>query len=90
MLENVIGKSLPRRHFLQRAGAAAAATLAPWPLCAEQRSASASAFSGIATFEDVWRTVRDRFYDPRLRGLDWPKSENDTSQRLRERPPKMS
>jgi Tricorn protease C1 domain len=25
----------------------------------------------IATFEEVWRTVRDRFYDPHLHGLDW-------------------
>jgi carboxyl-terminal processing protease len=24
-----------------------------------------------ALFEDVWRTVRDRFYDPSLHGLDW-------------------
>jgi carboxyl-terminal processing protease len=23
------------------------------------------------TFEDVWQTVRDRFYDPHLHGLDW-------------------
>src|SRR5215472_3335245 len=71
MIENVTSKSLPRRHFLRRAGAAAAAALAPFPLCAEQRDASTSTFSGSATFEDVWRTVRDRFYDPRLRGLDW-------------------
>ena len=27
--------------------------------------------AGIATFEEVWRTVRDRFYDPHLHGLDW-------------------
>ena len=70
MAHNVISKSLPRRHFLKRVGAAVAATLAPWPLCAEQRDASAPPSCGIATFEDVWRTVRDRFYDPRLRGLD--------------------
>jgi hypothetical protein len=25
----------------------------------------------VATFEDVWRTVRDRFYDPDLHGLNW-------------------
>jgi len=24
-----------------------------------------------ALFEEVWRTVRDRFYDPSLHGLDW-------------------
>jgi len=26
---------------------------------------------GISTFESVWQTVRDRFYDPRHNGLDW-------------------
>ncbi len=26
---------------------------------------------GAAAFDEVWRIVRDRFYDPRLHGLDW-------------------
>src|SRR6516164_1243887 len=26
---------------------------------------------GVSTFESVWQTVRDRFYDPRHNGLDW-------------------
>src|SRR6516164_4927332 len=26
---------------------------------------------GVSTFEGVWQTVRDRFYDPRHNGLDW-------------------
>ena len=26
---------------------------------------------GISIFEDVWQTVRDRFYDPHFNGLDW-------------------
>jgi carboxyl-terminal processing protease len=25
-----------------------------------------------AAFDEVWATVRDRFYDPHLHGLDWP------------------
>ena len=25
----------------------------------------------LAAFDEVWETVRDRFYDPRLHGLDW-------------------
>jgi len=25
----------------------------------------------VQDFEDVWKTVRDRFYDPKLHGLDW-------------------
>ena len=53
---------------------AAASALAPaW---AEQLEPADSATSQpvsarIATFEEVWRTVRDRFYDPHLNGLDW-------------------
>ena len=27
---------------------------------------------GVSTFESVWQTVRDRFYDPLHNGLDWP------------------
>src|ERR1700742_2846890 len=23
-------------------------------------------------FEEVWQTVRDDFYDPRMNGVDWP------------------
>ena len=69
MVENVIIRSLLRRQFLWLAGAAAVA--APSPIYAEQREVSEPAFSGIATFEEVWRTVRDRFYDPQFRGLNW-------------------
>jgi carboxyl-terminal processing protease len=55
---------------------AAASALAPAVLWAEQREPADSATSQavsprIATFEEVWRTVRDRFYDPHLHGLDW-------------------
>jgi len=55
---------------------AAASALAPTVLWAEQREAGDSVTSQavsarIATFEEVWRTVRDRFYDPHLDGLDW-------------------
>ena len=68
---NVINRSLPRRHFVRLVGAGAVAAAASRPLSAEQRDASSSAFAGVATFEEVWRTVRDRFYDPQLRGLNW-------------------
>ena len=27
--------------------------------------------TAVGTFEGVWQTVRDRFYDPHLNGLDW-------------------
>ncbi|HTO81196.1 MAG TPA: S41 family peptidase [Methylomirabilota bacterium] len=32
---------------------------------------AASTASPDAVFEEVWETVRDRFYDPALHGLDW-------------------
>jgi len=43
---------------------------------------------GVSTFESVWQTVRDRFYDPRHNGLNWlairerylPDAERATSQ----------
>ena len=34
-------------------------------------SAPAQASGNGAVFDEVWRTVRDHFYDPRLHGLDW-------------------
>ncbi|WP_164940620.1 S41 family peptidase [Bradyrhizobium zhanjiangense] len=55
---------------------ATASALTPTVLWAEQQEAADSATSQavparIATFDEVWRTVRDRFYDPHLHGLDW-------------------
>jgi carboxyl-terminal processing protease len=41
---------------------------------AQEESARPSASPSdpaAALFEEVWRTVRDRFYDPSLHGLDW-------------------
>jgi carboxyl-terminal processing protease len=37
---------------------------------ADERTSAAEA--NEAAFDEVWETVRDRFYDPRLHGLDWP------------------
>src|ERR1700692_114596 len=75
-MKKVINSAPSRRHFLRLTSMAAASALAPTVLCAEQREAGESAASQavsarIATFEEVWRTVRDRFYDPDLHGLDW-------------------
>ncbi len=52
---------------------AAAATLGAWPASAENgsRSDAPSNEADLAAFDEVWETVRDRFYDPRLHGLDW-------------------
>ena len=73
-MKEAINSAPSRRHFLRLTSMAAASALAPaW---AEQLEPADSATSQpvsarIATFEEVWRTVRDRFYDPHLRGLDW-------------------
>ena len=71
MVENVVSRSLRRRHFLRLAAAATAAAVTPRALCTEQHDPSAPAAPSVATFDDVWQTVRDRFYDPHLHGLDW-------------------
>jgi carboxyl-terminal processing protease len=69
-----------RRDFLTLA---AAATLGAWPASAETASPSdaPSGAANLAAFDEVWETVRDRFYDPRLHGLDWQ------AVRARYRPP---
>jgi C-terminal processing protease CtpA/Prc len=53
--------------------AAAAALGGAWPASAQMTSQSEapSGETGLAAFDEVWETVRDRFYDPRLHGLDW-------------------
>ncbi|MCK1463591.1 twin-arginine translocation signal domain-containing protein [Bradyrhizobium sp. 2] len=75
-MKKVVNSALSRRHFLRLTSVAAASALTPTVLWAEQQHAADSATSQavparIATFEEVWRTVRDRFYDPHLDGLDW-------------------
>ncbi len=52
---------------------AVAATLSAWPARAELGSGSGalSNEADLSAFDEVWETVRDRFYDPRLNGLDW-------------------
>lgn len=76
MIEGMVSTSQSRRRFLRLAGASAAAAVSPRVLRAEQQDAGAPAgspaMSASATvFEEVWQTVRDRFYDPHLHGLDW-------------------
>jgi C-terminal processing protease CtpA/Prc len=60
-----------RREFV--ALAATAALARAWPAAAEIASQTneAPASSNQADFDQVWELVRDRFYDPRLNGLDW-------------------
>src|SRR5260221_4702638 len=92
-MKKVINSAPSRRHFLRLTSMAAASALAPTVLCAEQReagelAASQAVSARIATFEEVWRTVRDRFYDPDLHGLDWSESGNVTCQTPQRRAPK--
>jgi carboxyl-terminal processing protease len=75
-MKKVINSAPSRRDFLRLTSMAAASAVAPTVLWAEQRETADSATSQavsarIATLEEVWRTVRDRFYDPHLHGLDW-------------------
>jgi carboxyl-terminal processing protease len=43
----------------------------PLASTAADAPAPASAGSNEAVLDEVWQTVRDHFYDPSLRGLDW-------------------
>ena len=51
-----------RREFLALTAAAAA-----WPALAGTDPAGPN----VEAFDEVWRLVRDRFYDPHLHGIDW-------------------
>jgi carboxyl-terminal processing protease len=73
MIEGLIDQPLRRRGLLRLAGAAAlfARASSAEPQAAVGSDGSAAASANVATFEEVWQTVRDRFYDPNLHGLDW-------------------
>ena len=64
-----------RRDLLSLAATTAAASAAPRALMgvgrAEEERRGEAKNRNSAAFEDVWRLVRDRFYDPGLNGLDW-------------------
>jgi carboxyl-terminal processing protease len=53
---------------------AAAAALGAWPAKAQigGQSGAPAAEAGPEAFDEIWTIVRDRFYDPKLHGLDWP------------------
>ena len=59
-----------RRDFLT---VAVAAALGAWPASAQigREFGAPSGAADLAAFDEVWETVRDRFYDPRLHGVDW-------------------
>jgi Tricorn protease C1 domain len=75
-LNELIHMAQSRRCFLQLMAIAVASAGTPNLLYAQQGGSHEpvtldAACSGVTTFEDVWRTVRDRFYDRHLNGLDW-------------------
>jgi carboxyl-terminal processing protease len=70
-IEKVLGlrARTTRRTFLVLAAGSLVAP--PADLALAQSTATPAAESEGAAFDQVWELVRDRFYDRRLRGLDW-------------------
>ena len=63
--------AVTRREFLAYGAVAVAAASRPaWGQALA--APTAPAHPDVAAFDQVWELVRDRFYDPRLRGVDWP------------------
>jgi len=60
--------------------------LGAWPAHSQPvaQPGASSVEAGRSTFDEVWETVRDRFYDRDLHGLDWP------AMRRRYQPPAAS
>jgi len=75
-MKRTIDKSPSRRQVLRLAAMVTASAVSPKALSAAETltgdadNADVPA-NGVPTFESVWQTVRDRFYDPRHNGLDW-------------------
>lgn len=75
-VHEILEKPHTRRRLLRLVAAAPALAIASrglraQPGEAEGPTAPPSTAADDTTFENVWQTVRDRFYDPRLHGLDW-------------------
>jgi carboxyl-terminal processing protease len=75
-MKQAIDTSPSRRQVLRLAAFAAASAVPAKAANAEvlsrETNGSHVPADGVSTFESVWRTVRDHFYDPRHNGLDWP------------------
>ncbi len=61
-----------RRDFMAYAAAAAVVAARPAGAEAPQAPSSPAQPDSSSAFDQVWELVRDRFYDPRLHGVDWP------------------
>lgn len=75
-MKEAIDTSPSRRQVLRLAAmVTACAVAATAPHAAEPpKGATNNSYvpaDGVSTFESVWQTARDRFYDPRHNGLDW-------------------
>ena len=75
-MKEAIDTSPSRRQVLRLAAmVTACAVAAKVPNAAESLKGEASnsyvPADGVSTFESVWQTVRDRFFDPGHNGLDW-------------------
>jgi carboxyl-terminal processing protease len=76
MMKEAIDTSPSRRQVLRlvatvvACAVAAKASNAAEPLKGEAANSYVLA-DGVSTFERVWQTIRDRFFDPRHNGLDW-------------------
>ena len=70
-MKRTIDKSPSRRQVLRLAAMVTASAVSPKALSAAETltgdadNADVPA-NGVPTFEGVWQTVRDRFYDPRM------------------------
>ena len=75
-MKRTIDKSPSRHQVLRLVAMVTASAVSPKALSAAETltgdadNADVPA-NGVPTFESVWQTVRDRFYDPRHNGLDW-------------------
>jgi C-terminal processing protease CtpA/Prc len=72
-MKQAIDTSPSRRQVLRLAAFAAASAVPAKAANAEGRETNGPYVpaDGVSTFESVWQTVRDRFYDPRHNGSDW-------------------
>jgi carboxyl-terminal processing protease len=68
-MHEIINAPTTRRRLLQLGATAPALAIASRSLRAQPGETGGPAAD--TTFEDVWQTVRDRFYDPHLHGVDW-------------------
>ncbi len=76
-MKETIDTSPSRRQVLRLAAIVTASAVSPKALNAAEtlKGDANNAYvpaDGVSTFESVWQTARDRFYDPRHNGLDWP------------------